>query len=138
MYVVYDETGMIKSTIMGPDETYGDILTKEGKTWLFHQGVTTLDPRYSYVDIASKTVVLKPSIILEISKSAIKADGVDITTLSGIPKGSMVNIYCNGQLVVGETVDDGVVMLSATMAATYRVDISCGIYNPTSVEVVAS
>jgi hypothetical protein len=60
MFVVYDHTGTILATIQGPGPEYGpDILDREGKRWLFLDGVTSLDPTCHYVDTARKAVIRK-------------------------------------------------------------------------------
>lgn len=127
MFVVYDDAGQIVSTIVGPAQEYGqDILDKEGKRWLFLEGVTSLDPLQAYVDVADGTV--KPREPMPLS--------IEGGTISGIPAGSVAYISCADHLQASETIDDGTIELEAATPAAYRVLLTCAGYLPAEIEIV--
>lgn len=137
MFVVYNETGMILSTIIGPDESYGEILEREDKKWLFHQGNNSIDPQKNHVDIETNKVVPNEDIPISTDKLEIKADDVDASVISGIPSGSSVTIQCNGVFVLAEIVNTGYVELTTNSPGQYDVIVSCSNYNPSSVRIEA-
>jgi hypothetical protein len=138
MFVTYDQTGMILSTIAGPDRDYGDLLDAHGHSWLFLDGATTLDPRLVHVDVAAKAVVPNHEMALVATKPAIAADDVDASVITGIPRGASVSVFCNGSAVMGEIVDDGQIEFTAAAAGSYRMVVSCATFNPASIEIVAA
>jgi hypothetical protein len=138
MFVTYDQTGMILSTIAGPDRDYGDLLDAHGHSWLFLDGATTLDPRLVHVDVAAKAVVPNHEMALVASKLTIAADNVDASLVTGIPKGAAVSVFCNGAAVIGEIVDDGQIEFTAASPGTFRIAVACATYNPASIEIVAA
>ncbi len=154
MFVVYDQSGSIRSTIAGPGLEYGiEVLDPQGKSWLFLAGVTSLDPVVNYVEVAAAAArtnryvpkaevadVVKPNrpIALVASKSEIAADGTDTATISGIPAGAAVVVVCNGLELASGVIEDGDLQLTATSAGVYHVLVSRPTFNPASIEVMAS
>jgi len=126
MFVIYDDTGSILSTIAGPGLEYGrDYLDKEGKRWLFLEGVTSLDPLQNYVDLADGKV--KPRRPMHLV--------IDGATISNIPPGSVALISVCSQLQASETIDDGELELEAETPASYRVLLTCAGYLPAEIEI---
>lgn len=138
MFVTYDQSGTILSTIAGPDQDYGKLLDAHGMTWLFLDGATTLDPRLVHVDVVTKTVVPNREMVLVASKLAIAADGADASLITGIPNGAAVTVLCNGDPVMGEVVDDGEIEFTAAAAGSYRIAVACATYHPATIEIVAA
>lgn len=138
MYVVYDNDGIIDQTVIGPDETYGpEILDKVGYNWLFLPGQNGLDISKVHVDTVAKTIKPNMDMALTVSKNALAADGADVCLVGNIPANSLVQIFCNGDLQMVETVTDGQIEFATVTAATYGFMVSCKLYLPTQFEVIA-
>lgn len=154
MFVIYNQDGLILSTIGGPGLEYGiEILDREGKSWLFLAGVTSLDPCVNYVDLAEAAArseryvpaadvpkLVKPNRPIELvaSKGDIQADGIDAAKISGIPEGAAVTIVCNGLELASAVIEDGDLEVTADSPGTYRVLVSRPTFSPASIEVTAS
>jgi hypothetical protein len=126
MFVIYDEAGGIVSTIAGPGLEYGrDYLDKEGKRWLFLEGVTSLDPLQNYVDMLDGKV--KPRRPMHLV--------IDGAVISNIPPNSIAHISVAEQLQASETITDGELELDVETPASYLVLLTCAGYLPAEIEI---
>lgn len=137
MFVVYDKDGMIDQTVIGPDESYGEILDKAGHTWLFLEGVSSVDITRFHVDTVEKTV--KPNLTMPVlaSKTQIAADGVEISMITDIPPNTVVQVFCDDQLHAVETVSDFEISFSTVTPGTYKFGLSSKRYMPCELKVTA-
>lgn len=138
VYVTYNDDGMITATIIGPDATYGDILDRDGKKWLFLKGETSFDPTARFVDTATKEIRENQIMQVVADKTKIVADGNDAATISGIPAGSFVTVLCNGQPLTTEVTNDEPIVISAAAPAEYKIIASCRKYYTNNITVVAA
>jgi hypothetical protein len=141
MYVVHDASGTILSTISGPGKDYGkDVLDKNGDLWLFDPTLQNLDPTANCVDVTAspKKIVPKQPIVLTQDKETIVADGVDESTISGIPNGAFVSVVMNDRTsVMSGVVTDGQIEVSSDVPATYVITVSTQNMLAASVTVIA-
>jgi len=139
MYVIYNETGVITATIVGPDETYGpNVLDKNHQKWIFLKSTSSLDPRTTYIDVATRQVVQAAPIQLAVDKASFKADGNDAVKITGIPLHASVAVFCNGAIQTQQTMVDDHLEITAAAPAEYRIDVSCLHYLPASVTIEAT
>lgn len=139
MYVVYrPEDGLIVSTIIGPGLDYGpDVLDKHGQTWLFIEGCTSLDPTTHYVDVATRQLVQFTPISLVANKVEFQANSIDSVTITGIPIGANIAVFCDNSLVANSVSVDGTLTITAAAVATYEIRVSCHRYLPASITIEA-
>lgn len=138
MFVVYDDEGAIEQTVKGPDPSYGELLDKQGYKWLFLEGAPQVDIQKVHVDVAVKAIVTNPPITLAADKALIAADGKDTATITGIPAGATVQVFCNDHLQATETVTDGQIEFTTTSPATYRFVVYRKCFIPAEITVVAA
>lgn len=138
MYVTYDDNAEIVATIIGPDKTYGDILSKSGQKWLFFADATTVNPITDCVDPVAGTVVKKAEMAIIADKQMVRADGADVLTIAGIPSGAAVAILCGDARISDGVVTDGEVQFTTTTAGAYSFVFTCAKYLPYSLTVTAS
>lgn len=138
MYVIYDETGNITATVMGPDESYGpNVLDKNNQRWVFLKSTSSLDPRTSYIDVETRQLMECQPVQLAVDKPSIKADGADAVRITGIPLQSRVAVFFNGQLQAQETMVDDALELSTASPGEYRVEVACARRLPSSLTIEA-
>ena len=79
----------------------------------------------------------RPALPASFDRTEISADGQDEARLIGLPVPCDVTIEGpDGRELV--TVEDGEIVLTADVAATYRISAACWPYLPWSAEVIAS
>ncbi len=138
MYVVYNDTGAITQTILGPDESYGpNVLDKHGQKWLFVSQRSMIDPHQFYVDVSTKMLTEKQPMALTVDKVEIAADGKDVATVRGIPEGAAISILCDGKPQFANVIGKESLEITSASPATYFVSATCAGYLPASLTVVA-
>lgn len=139
MYIVYDPaSGQITQTISGPGKEYGaEQLDARNLTWLWLEGAMNVDPTKNYVDVATKLLCPMTAMSIVADKVTFTSDGIDKLTVSGIPLGSNVVVYCDGVPVSQHIIHDGEVEISAAAPATYEVQVTCWKYLPARLTIKA-
>ncbi len=138
MYVVYNDSGAIIQTILGPDESYGpNVLDAHNQKWLFVSQRSMIDPHQFYVDVGTKTLIEKQPMALAADKVEIAADGEDVATVSGIPEGAAISILCDGKPQFANVIGRETLEITSASPATYFVSATCAGYLPASLTVVA-
>lgn len=138
MFVIYDPaTGEIRSTISGPDEDYGQLLTEKGDIWLFAPEVLSLDPRVSYVNHETRSIADKSAMPIVLDRSRFTAGNDEGAVLSGIPVGARISVICNDAVQYSGVADDPELRLTSPVAATYLLTVEAPRFLPWHAEVVA-
>lgn len=138
MFITYSaDTGEIRSTISGPDKSYGALLTEQGEAWLFAPDVLSLDPRTNYIDLETRKIIEKQSLPVSVDRLTFSADGEDGAVVSGIPLGAHISIMCGGTMQYSGVSDGSDLRLTSAIVATYQVIISADRFLPWHGEVTA-
>ncbi len=138
MYVVYNDSGAIIQTILGPDESYGpNVLDAHNQKWLFVSQRSMIDPHQFYVDVEAKTLIEKQPMELAVDKVEIVADGEDVATVTGIPEGAAISILCDGKPQFANVIGRETLEITSASPATYFISATCAGYLAASLTVVA-
>ena len=138
MFITYSaDTGEIRSTISGPEESYGALLTAQGETWLFAPDVLSLDPSTSYVNVETRKIVEKQSLPVSVDRLTFNAGSEGGAVISGIPVGARISIMCGDTMQYSGVADEPDMRLTSPVAAIYQVTIVAERFLPWHCEVVA-
>lgn len=136
MFIIFDEQGDIQHSIVGPDESYRNVLDGMGYSYLV-EPTSQIEIHEFFVDVASKLLCQRADMNLVVDKVEIAANGLDAAVISGIPMGGKAVIECSG-VVQTVLIDDGRLEFTASAAARYAINITAPRYRPYFVEVIAS
>lgn len=131
MIIEYDADGRPFHVIGTYAKTMAAILTAQGKTFL----ELSTPPMFSPLTdgyVVDGALRQRPSLDVGLSKNAIRADGVDAAVLTGLPVPCSVFIDD-----IAYPVDDGELVITSPMAATYALRIDQWPYFPWSGAITA-
>jgi hypothetical protein len=135
MFLVYSETGFVQNMMHEPvDDTYVERVRSFGfnvkrvpDAWMADKTAADI-----WVDPATEEEQVRPLLEIHLSRTAIKADGKRLATITGLPRPCTV-------LINGEThvIGDGRLDLVSDMPGDYEIRIDQWPYLPWSATVSA-
>lgn len=140
--ILYSAEGRLIQSIHEPVPAgFAEQLEQKGTAFLVvgEPGEATPDVHALYQSKWVENGQLKdrPRLPVTLDRSSLSADGQDEARLTGLPMPCDVTIEGpDGRETV--TVEDGEIVLTADVAATYRISAACWPYLPWSAEVIAS
>jgi len=100
VFAIYEPTGQITQANKVYDpKGYDKLLDEQGHAFLALQSNTLPSFEQWYVDVGARELAARPSMSVEISKSAVKAGADDTAVISGIPKQAKVTIVAAGAVL---------------------------------------
>lgn len=140
--LIHDATGRLLQSIHEPVPAgFAEQLKQKGTTFLVlgEPGEPTPDVHALYQSkwVEGGQLKDRPQLPVTLDRSSLSADGQDEARLTGLPVPCDVTIEGpDGRETV--TVEDGEIVMTADVAATYRISAVSWPYLPWSAEVIAS
>ena len=123
-YVLYSSDGAIgKITIVPiklstPEEILGDLTSL---SYMELDGARVITPSTEYVDVATKTIVPRPTLTPTISATSVPADGTTTIDITGLP--NPTDFELEGPARASGTTTDGTLQLTFDTPGTYTLTL---------------
>jgi hypothetical protein len=136
-YAVYDETGRIVqgNKIYFPEVDYEKAAGELGHKFVKRGDIETLSPDEWWVRL--EKIKKRPSMLILVSATKIKAGGVDFAVLRGAPQGAKLDVTAAGGLSIFSGAATSEIEIDIPVPCTYRVQIELWPYKTFIVEIEA-